>query len=151
MYYAHGIPKTIFPNERMSKWAKWTNEQMNKHFYSYKKMSKHFYYKISKMSKWVNELNAHMSKFVVKWAPVTMLMVTPGCTMSELNMRCMIPLQCTQSCQRWLILNLLPWWLQSSRQIRYSTLISIKGAFGSPRGKGKGLRKGKRVNGKPNP
>ena len=32
-------------------------------------MSKHFYYKMSKMSKWVNEQNAHMRKFGVKWAP----------------------------------------------------------------------------------
>ena len=85
-------PRLFSPNEqneRMNKWAKWTNEQMTKHFYSFEKMSKHFYYKMNKISKWVNEQNAHMSKFGVKWAPevliyykntleCTMLMVHPG-------------------------------------------------------------------------
>ena len=60
-------------NERMSKWAKWTNEQMNKNFY-------HFYYN---MSKRVNEQNSHMSKFGVKWAPEVLIYYknTPGCIM----------------------------------------------------------------------
>ena len=65
---------------KMREWAKWTNEQMSKHFYSFKKMSTHFYYK---MSKWVNEQNSHMSKFGVKWAPEILIYYknTPGCTM----------------------------------------------------------------------
>ena len=56
---------------------------MSKHFYSFKKMSKHFYYKMSKMSNWVNEQNAHMSKSGVKWAPEFLIYYknTPGCTM----------------------------------------------------------------------
>ena len=70
-------------NERMSKWEKWTNEQMSKCFYSFKKMSTHFYYKMSEMSKWVNEQNIHMSKFGVKWAPEILIYYknTPGCIM----------------------------------------------------------------------
>ena len=79
-------PRLFSPNEqneRMSKWVKWTNEQMSKHFYSFKKMSKHFYYKMSKMSRWVNEQNVHMSKFGVKWASEILIYYknTPGCTM----------------------------------------------------------------------
>ena len=79
-------PRLFFSNEqnqRMSKWTKWTNVQMSKHFYLFKKMSKHFYYKMSKMNKWVNEQNAHMSKFGVKWAhevPIYYKNI-PGCTM----------------------------------------------------------------------
>ena len=81
VYHEHGTPKTIF-----SKWAKWANkqnEQMSKHFYSFKKMSKHFYYKMSKMNKWLNEQNAHMNKFGVKWAPEVLIYYKniPGCTM----------------------------------------------------------------------
>ena len=80
-------PRLFSPNEqneRMSKWVKWTNEQMSKQFYSFKKMSRHyFYYKMSKMSRWVNEQNVHMSKFGVKWASEILIYYknTPGCTM----------------------------------------------------------------------
>ena len=75
---------------KMSEWANEQNEQMSKHFYSFKIMSKifysfkimskHFYYK---MSKRVNKQNAHMSKFGVKWAPEILIYYknTPGCTM----------------------------------------------------------------------
>ena len=98
-------PRLFFSNEqneRMNKWAKWTNEQINKHFYSFKKMSKHFYYKMSKMSKWVNEYNASKwakspyeqiwcqmstwnSNLLQKYPWVYHAHGTPGCTMSELH------------------------------------------------------------------
>ena len=79
-YFLQMNKMSEWANVRMNKWAKWTNEQMNKHFYSFKKMSKHFYYK---MSKWVNEQNAHMRKFGIKWAPNILIYYknTPGCTM----------------------------------------------------------------------
>ena len=61
---------------KMSEWANKQNEQMSKHFYSFKKMSK-----MSKIR--VNEQNAHMSKFGVKWAPEVLIYYknTPGYTM----------------------------------------------------------------------
>ena len=58
---------------KMSEWANKQNEQMSKHFYPFKKMSKHLNYKMSKMSKGVNEQNTHMSKFGVKWAPEVLI------------------------------------------------------------------------------
>ena len=50
-------PRIFSPNEqneRMSEWANEQNEQKSKHFYSFKKMSKHFYIneQIEQMSKW---------------------------------------------------------------------------------------------------
>ena len=76
-------PKLFSQNEQNERMSKWTNEQMSKHFYPFKKMSKHLYYKMNKISKWVNEQNAHMSKFGVKWAPEILIYYknTPGCTM----------------------------------------------------------------------
>ena len=88
-------PRLSYPNEQnelISKWTKWTNEQMNKHFYSFKKMSKHFYYKMSKMSKWAKfpyeqiwcQMSTWSSNLLQKYPRVYHAHGTPGCTMSEL-------------------------------------------------------------------
>ena len=78
-----GVPCSWYTPDyflQMSKMNKWANEQTFLQFYSFKKISKHFYYK---MSKQVNEQNVHMSKFGVKWTPEILIYYknTPGCVM----------------------------------------------------------------------
>ena len=78
-----GVLWSWYTQDYFFQMSEWANEQMSKHFYSFKKISKHFYYKMSKMSKWVNEQNTHMSKFGVKWTPEILIYYknTPRCIM----------------------------------------------------------------------